>query len=131
MVLAHLSWSLRVCRGWLPPLLASWIFSLLKELWCGAPCARPCPHACTPAHCNRLRPLGPPRLPALLRPLRRYNALQEHAAFQEGLHTCGICMEEQPGRAFARLDCRHAWCRGCLAEQARIHVAEGSLEALR
>lgn len=61
----------------------------------------------------------------------RYNALQEHAAFQEGLHTCGICMEEQPGRAFARLDCRHAWCRGCLAEQARIHVAEGSLEALR
>ncbi len=61
----------------------------------------------------------------------RYNALQEHAAFQEGLHTCGICMEEQPGRAFARLDCRHAWCRGCLAEQARIHVAEGSLDALR
>ena len=64
--------------------------------------------------------------------LCRYNALREHQAFLEGRHTCGICLEEQPGSAFVRLDqCRHAWCAGCLAEQARIHVAEGGLERLR
>lgn len=61
----------------------------------------------------------------------RYDALQEHQAFQEGLHTCGVCLEEQRGTAFVRLDCRHAWCQACLAEQARIHVAEGGLERLR
>lgn len=63
--------------------------------------------------------------------LLRYNAVQEHAAFLQAQHTCGICLEEQPGRCFVRLDCRHAWCAGCLEAQARLHVAEGSLEALR
>ncbi|KAI3430228.1 hypothetical protein D9Q98_004825 [Chlorella vulgaris] len=68
------------------------------------------------------------RLGALL----RYNAVQDHAAFQQATHTCGVCLEQQPGRCFVRLDgCRHAWCRGCLGEQARIHVAEGGLEHLR
>jgi hypothetical protein len=63
---------------------------------------------------------------------RRYNAMREHQAFLKGRHTCGICLEEQHGGAFVRLDqCRHAWCAGCLAEQARIHVAEGGLERLR
>lgn len=63
---------------------------------------------------------------------RSYDALREHQAFQEGLHTCGVCLEERRGAAFVRLDaCRHAWCQGCLAEQARIHVAEGGLERLR
>lgn len=61
----------------------------------------------------------------------RYNALEEHRTFAEGLHTCGVCLEEQRGTAFVRLDCRHAWCQGCLAEAARIHVAEGSIEQIK
>ncbi|EFN52541.1 hypothetical protein CHLNCDRAFT_138969 [Chlorella variabilis] len=64
--------------------------------------------------------------------LLRYDAVQEHAAFQRARHTCGVCLEEAPGTAFVRLEgCRHAWCALCLAEQARIHVAEGGLEKLR
>lgn len=61
----------------------------------------------------------------------RYNALEEHRTFAEGLHACGVCLEEQRGTAFVRLDCRHAWCQGCLAEAARIHVAEGSIEQIK
>eukprot|EP00887_Chlorella_sp_A99_P000419 scaffold13.g419.t1 len=63
--------------------------------------------------------------------LLRYDAGQELKLFREQMHTCSICFEEQVGRAFVRLDCRHAFCSACLAEQARVHVAEGSLEGLR
>lgn len=34
-------------------------------------------------------------------------------------------------RSFVRLDCRHAFCQGCLGEQCSIHVREGGLDALK
>ncbi len=36
----------------------------------------------------------------------------------------------QPGTQFVRLDCRHTFCEGCLTAQCRIHVREGTLDAL-
>ena len=63
--------------------------------------------------------------------LLRYNAVRGHQAFMQGLHTCGVCLEEMRGSAFVRLDCRHVWCQACLAQQAALHVEEGSLERLR
>lgn len=67
------------------------------------------------------------RLMALL----RHSAAREMQLFRQGMHTCGVCLEEQRGDRFVRLDCGHVFCGDCLGEQARLHVKEGSLDALK
>jgi E3 ubiquitin-protein ligase RNF14 len=69
---------------------------------------------------------------ARLLSLLRYSAARELDLFQRATHSCGICMEEQPGARFVRLDCgHHFFCAGCVGAQARVHVADGSLGALK
>lgn len=63
--------------------------------------------------------------------LKRYSMAESWRLFQQGVHICGICMEEKPGKQFCRLGCGHSFCFACLQDQARIHVEEGSLAALR
>ena len=51
----------------------------------------------------------------------------------QGTHTCGVCLEELPGTQFVRPSpgCSHAFCGGCLRGLCGVHVAEGTLDALR
>lgn len=63
--------------------------------------------------------------------LKRYDMAETWRRFQQGVHTCSICFEEKPGKLFLKLDCGHSFCLACLQDQARIHVEEGSLAALR
>ena len=51
----------------------------------------------------------------------------------QGTHTCGVCLEELPGTHFVRPspNCDHAFCGTCLHGLCAVHVAEGTLDALR
>eukprot|EP00117_Sycon_ciliatum_P037079 scpid8300/ scgid0717/ E3 ubiquitin-protein ligase RNF14; Androgen receptor-associated protein 54; Protein Triad2; RING finger protein 14 len=52
--------------------------------------------------------------------------------FAQGMQTCQICYDEQPGRDFARVPgCWHHFCRACANEYCRQHVREGTVQQLR
>ncbi|KAK9845359.1 hypothetical protein WJX81_004361 [Elliptochloris bilobata] len=64
--------------------------------------------------------------------LLRYSAAREYQLWQEGMWTCGVCLEEVAGAQCLRpAECAHFFCRGCVRGQAAVHVAEGALDALR
>ena len=63
--------------------------------------------------------------------LVRYDHSRQITLFQQRMHRCSICFEEQRGDLFMRLDCNHTFCRSCLAHQAKLHVTEGTIEKVK
>ncbi len=62
----------------------------------------------------------------------RYDHEQDFAAFQQATHTCGVCLEDKPGREFYQLpDCKHHTCQDCMLAYCDMHVCEGTVQQLR
>lgn len=64
--------------------------------------------------------------------LLSHDARESVADFMRAEHTCETCFEEYRGRDLVRfLDCTHYQCRECVQRMAAVHLAEGSVDALR
>lgn len=62
--------------------------------------------------------------------LMRYNEERKNDSFLNSLHTCYICYNEQLGKNFVKLPCKHFFCIGCMKQFTSINVKEGSVKSL-
>ncbi|CAG5123610.1 unnamed protein product, partial [Candidula unifasciata] len=62
----------------------------------------------------------------------RYNRRQLDIEFCKNLQECHVCYCEKPGEKFFRLfECKHHFCRDCMADFCLMHVQQGTVEALK
>lgn len=58
--------------------------------------------------------------------LREYDARRKNASFQADRFLCGICLEEQKGRACVKLQpCGDVFCASCLRDYFALLITEG------
>ena len=67
----------------------------------------------------------------LLEYLKDYDKLQRKLAFHKASHVCKVCFSEKTGAQCIEFpNCRHAYCRQCMANYFRSQIADGNVKHL-
>lgn len=64
--------------------------------------------------------------------LIEFDAERDSWLWQQGAHFCEICLAKKPGVLFTKLTaCAHGFCTQCLSDMLGVHIADGSVGAIR
>ncbi|KAL6634948.1 hypothetical protein ACP70R_027619 [Stipagrostis hirtigluma subsp. patula] len=69
-------------------------------------------------------------LDATIPMMRSYSEERSQEIFDQTIHNCGVCLDENTGRNFVQLPCNHSFCVKCMESYCSIHVKEGSVTRL-